>query len=61
MSTLRTLSRLPRTAVEFANVILTTPDAPIGRTPRDVVWTHRGSTLYRYRSSGRVHPIPVLL
>jgi polyhydroxyalkanoate synthase len=61
MSALRTLSRLPRTTLEFANVILTTPDAPIGQTPRDVVWTHRGTTLYRYRSSAREHPIPVLL
>jgi polyhydroxyalkanoate synthase len=37
------------------------PDAPIGETPRDVVWTHRGTTLYRYRSTARQHPIPVLL
>jgi polyhydroxyalkanoate synthase len=61
MSALGTLSRLPRATVEFANVILTTSDAPIGQTPRDVVWTHRGTTLYRYRSSERVHPVPVLL
>ncbi|MGH2916326.1 MAG: alpha/beta fold hydrolase [Solirubrobacteraceae bacterium] len=56
-----TLSSLPRAAVEFANLILTTPDAPIGPTPRDVVWTHRGTTLYRYRSGLREHAIPVLL
>jgi polyhydroxyalkanoate synthase len=61
VSALRTLSRLPRATFEFANVILTIPDASIGRTPRDVVWTHRGTTLYRYRSSRREHPIPVLL
>ena len=61
MSALQTLSRLPRATLEFANVILTTPDAPIGQTARDVVWTHRKTTLYRYRSSTRVHPIPVLL
>jgi polyhydroxyalkanoate synthase len=61
MSALRTLSRVPGATLEFANVILTTPDAPIGQTPRDVVWTHRGTTLYRYRSSQRKHAIPVLL
>src|ERR671935_83410 len=48
-------------AVEFANTILTTEDAPIGITPRDVVWTHRKATLYRYRSSRREHAVPVLL
>ena len=41
------------------------PDDPatrvIGQTPREVVWTHRGTTLYRYRSSRREHAIPVLL
>ena len=26
-----------------------------------MVWTHRGTTLYRYRSSRREHAIPVLL
>lgn len=61
MSAIGTLARLPRATFEFANVILTTPDAPIGQTPRDVVWTHRGTTLYRYRSSRREHAIPVLL
>ncbi len=45
MSALQTLSRLPRATLEFANVILTTPDAAIGQTPRDVVWTHRKTTL----------------
>ena len=61
MNALQTLTRLPRATVEFANVILTTPDAPIAQTPRDVVWTHRGTTLYRYRSNRREHAIPVLL
>jgi polyhydroxyalkanoate synthase len=56
-----TLAQLPRATLEFTNVILTTADAPIGQTPRDVVWTHRGTTLYRYRSSRREHAIPVLL
>jgi polyhydroxyalkanoate synthase len=53
--------RAPLDAVELANVILTTGDAAIGATPREVVWTHRGVTLYRYRSSRRSHPVPLLL
>ena len=57
MSALDTLGRLPRASLEFANVILTTPDAAIGRSPRDVVWTHRNTTLYRYRSTRREHPV----
>jgi polyhydroxyalkanoate synthase len=61
VSTIGTLARLPRATFDFANVILTVPDASIGQTPREVVWTHRGTTLYRYRSSRREHAIPVLL
>jgi polyhydroxyalkanoate synthase subunit PhaC len=61
VSAIGTLARVPRAAFEFANVILTTPDAPIGSSPRDVVRTHRGMTLYRYRSGRREHPVPVLL
>jgi polyhydroxyalkanoate synthase len=48
-------------ALEFSNTILTTDDAAIGVTPRDVVWTHRKVTLYRYRSTQREHAVPVLL
>jgi len=47
--------------VEFANTLLTTPDATIGATPRDAVWTHRETTLYRYRSTKRQYPVPILL
>ena len=61
VSALETLARLPRATFDFANVILTTPDAAIGETPREVVWTHRGTTLYRYRSSDREQAIPILL
>jgi polyhydroxyalkanoate synthase len=53
--------RAPLDAVELANVILTTGDAAIGATSREVVWTHRGVTLYRYRSSRHSHPVPLLL
>ena len=61
MSAIGTLARIPAATFELANVILTAPDAPIGQTPREIVWTHRGTTLYRYRSDARQHPIPVLL
>ncbi len=52
---------LPLAALEFTNIVLTTDDAEIGRSPREVVWTHRKTTLYRYRSSSRRHAVPVLL
>ena len=55
------LIRAPVAAVEFANLLLTRDDAQIGMTPKDVVWTHRKSTLYRYRSNQRTHALPVLL
>jgi polyhydroxyalkanoate synthase len=58
---LDTLARLPRATVEFANIVLTTPDAAIAQSPRDIVWTHRGTTLYRYRSNRRENAIPILL
>lgn len=61
MSALRELARLPVSALEFTNIVLTTDDAKIGISPRDVVWTHRKTTLYRYRSSQRRHAVPVLL
>jgi polyhydroxyalkanoate synthase subunit PhaC len=55
------LVRAPVAAVEFANLLLTRDDAEIGVTPKDVVWTHRKATLYRYRSTRRTHALPVLL
>ena len=61
MNPLRQLARAPAAAIEFSNILLTTDDAPVGQTPKDVVWTHRKATLYRYRSENRVHPVPVLL
>ena len=48
-------------AVEFANLILTTEDAVVGATPREVVWSHRNTTLYRYRSSEPSYAVPILL
>lgn len=61
MSLLRSAVRLPRALLETTNILLTTEDAAIGTTRRDVVWTHRNTTLYRYRSSNRTHPVPILL
>jgi polyhydroxyalkanoate synthase len=53
--------RAPLAALELTNVVLTTDDAVVGATPREIVWTHRATTLYRYRSSKRSHAIPILL
>jgi polyhydroxyalkanoate synthase subunit PhaC len=55
------LVRLPSDSVELVNVLLTTDDAVVGATPREVVWTHRGTTLYRYHSAQRTHAVPMLL
>lgn len=55
------LLRFPVNALEYTNILLTTDDAVVGATPRDVVWTHRNTTLYRYRSSDRRHAVPLLL
>lgn len=60
-SLLEKVVRAPVAAVELSNLLLTTDDAVIGVTPRDVVWTHRGTTLYRYRSSQRTNAVPLLL
>jgi polyhydroxyalkanoate synthase len=61
MNVVERIARSPRTALEFANVLLTTDDAIVGATERDVIWTHRETTLYRYRSSQRQYPVPLLL
>jgi polyhydroxyalkanoate synthase len=61
MNTLEKLWRAPTTALEFGNVLLTTDDAVVGASPREVVWTHRATTLYRYRSAQRSHAVPMLL
>jgi len=61
MTPFERLARTPIAALEFANTILTERDAPIGTTPKDVVWTHRNTTLYRYRNANRRYAVPVLL
>jgi polyhydroxyalkanoate synthase subunit PhaC len=55
------MARAPIAAIEFTNILLTQRDAAVGVTPKDVIWTHRNTTLYRYRSNQRRHPVPVLL
>ena len=59
VNTIEKLARAPIAAFEFVNILLTQNDAKVGATPKDVVWTHRQATLYRYRSDKRRHPIPV--
>jgi poly[(R)-3-hydroxyalkanoate] polymerase subunit PhaC len=53
--------RFPMNALEYTNILLTTDDAVVGATPKEAVWTHRETTLYRYRSSNRRYREPVLL
>lgn len=61
MSVVERMIRFPVNALEYTNILLTTDDAVVGATPREVVWTHRETTLYRYRSSNRRHAVPLLL
>lgn len=58
---LKGAATLSKQVLEFSNIMLTTEDANIGATPREVVWTYRKTTLYRYRSTQRRHPVPILL
>ena len=60
MNALERIARTPIAALEFSNIVLTERDAQIAVTPKDVVWTHRTTTLYRYRSSTRTYGVPVL-
>ncbi len=61
MNPLRTLTKLSRTALTTSNILLTVEETRIGVTPRVVIWTHRKTTLYRYRSTTRRHKTPVML
>jgi polyhydroxyalkanoate synthase len=61
MTVIPRIARAPIAAVELANIVLTAPDAAIAASPREIVWSHRDVTLYRYRSAKRTHPVPVLL
>jgi polyhydroxyalkanoate synthase subunit PhaC len=61
VSAVERVIRFPVNALEYTNILLTTDDAVIGATARDVVWTHRQTTLYRYRSPDRRYRVPLLL
>jgi polyhydroxyalkanoate synthase len=61
MTALERARRMPGAVIEAANILLTTDDASIAATPKDIVWTHRKTTLWRYRSTNRRHAIPVML
>jgi len=61
VTALERLARTPIAALEFINIVLTERDAPIGTTPKDPIWTHRTTTLWRYRSSERRHAVPIVL
>ena len=61
MNVVERTMRFPVNALEYTNILLTTDDATVGATPKEVVWTHRETTLYRYRSSNRRYSVPVLL
>jgi poly[(R)-3-hydroxyalkanoate] polymerase subunit PhaC len=61
VSAVERVVRFPVNALEYTNILLTTEDAVVGSTPRDVVWTHRETTLYRYRSPDRRYRVPLLL
>jgi polyhydroxyalkanoate synthase subunit PhaC len=61
VTVLEQLARFPTAAVEWTNLLLTQDEATIGASPKDVVWTHRKTTLWRYRSGDRRHKTPVLL
>ena len=61
MSVIERVVRFPVNALEYTNILLTTDDANVGTTPKEVVWTHRETTLYRYRSANRRYQVPLLL
>ncbi len=61
MSMVANALSIPMALLNTAELMLTAEDAVIGATPREVIWTHRKTTLYRYHSSKRRHPIPLLL
>ncbi|MFN8080922.1 MAG: alpha/beta fold hydrolase [Kineosporiaceae bacterium] len=61
MSAAASLMSIPRALLETTEVMLTVEDAQIAITPKEVVWTHRKTTLYRYHSAQRKHATPILL
>jgi len=61
LSMLERLASLPIALLKTTEIMLTVEDATIAATPKERVWTHRKTTLYRYHSTKRRHPIPILL
>src|SRR4030088_535150 len=61
MNGVQQLIRAPIAALEFTNILLTQSEADVGASVKDAVWTHRKTTLYRYRTDNRRHPVPLLL
>jgi polyhydroxyalkanoate synthase len=53
--------RAAQASAAMANLLVTQGDAETGQTPKDRIWHHRKTTLYRYRSANRTHAVPVLL
>jgi polyhydroxyalkanoate synthase len=47
--------------LDYAHLLLTTDEAEIGASEKEVVWTWRKATLYRYASERRTHDLPILL
>lgn len=60
-SRLTELMKLPATLLEYTNVTLTTRDFAVGASAKEVIWTYRKATLFRYRSNRRTHQVPILL
>ncbi len=60
-SLMKEMAELPSALWRYTNIQLTTADAAVGVSPKEVIWTYRKTTLYRYRSSQRRHPVPILL
>jgi polyhydroxyalkanoate synthase subunit PhaC len=59
----RAIDDSPATKVpRWVHAILTSPDAPVGQTPKEVVWTKNKARLYRYSGPGeRRYRTPILL
>ena len=49
-------------ALEMARVVLGSADAPVGLTPKEVIWRKNKARLYRYlRSEPATHQTPIFL
>jgi polyhydroxyalkanoate synthase len=58
------IQRAQRRYAEGVKVVIDSLEAPVGQTPKEVVWTLNKATLYRYvptKPAEERHPIPLLL